>query len=106
MSRFWIGKLTVERKKSLAEKHDGEQTHAHMNKCGLNGRTTRAGCKKSQSQSIRHQLLVREEKRGNFTPALALLSWPAVCSAQGNPLDVTYILIFMNALIAPLKTLP
>lgn len=24
----------------------------------------------------------------------------------GNPLDVTYILIFMNALIAPLKTLP
>lgn len=30
------------------------------------------------------------------------------CRVQhgGNPLDVTYILIFMNALIAPLKTLP
>lgn len=30
------------------------------------------------------------------------------CRVQrgGNPVDVTYILIFMNALIAPLKTLP
>lgn len=25
---------------------------------------------------------------------------------RGKPLDVTYILIFMNALIAPLKALP
>lgn len=33
---------------------------------------------KSPSQSIRRQPLVREEKRGNFTPALALLSWLAV----------------------------
>lgn len=64
------------------------------------------GALKSPSESIRLKLLVREENRGNFTPALALLSWPAACSVGGNPLNVTYILIFMNALIAPLKTLP
>lgn len=64
------------------------------------------GALKSPSESIRLQLLVREENRGNFTPALALLTWPASCSVGGNPLDVTYILVFMNALIAPLKTLP
>lgn len=64
------------------------------------------GALKSPSESIRLKLLVREGNRGNFTPALALLSWPAACSVGGNPLNVTYILIFMNALIAPLKTHP
>lgn len=42
------------------------------------------GALKSPSESIRLKLLVREENRGNFTPALALLSWPAACSGGGG----------------------
>ena len=67
--------------------------------------TTRAlRKKKSPSQSIRQRRLVREGREGrNPTPALS----PECCLVLGaDPLDVTYILIFMNALIAPLKALP
>lgn len=43
------------------------------------------GVKKSPSQSIRRQLLVREEKRGNFTPAVALLSLACHVQRGGKP---------------------
>lgn len=43
------------------------------------------GVKKSPSQSIRRQLLVREEKRGNFTPAVALPSLACHVQRGGKP---------------------
>lgn len=48
----------------------------------------------------------REEERGKLypSPGPAVLACRVQC--EGNPLVVTYILIFMNALIAPLKALP
>lgn len=45
-------------------------------------------------------------KEGKLYPGSGPPELACCVQRGGNPLDVTYILIFMNALIAPLKTLP
>lgn len=90
------------------EQHQGR----HTMKKKASGRITHEGLKKKKKKNITvnqasaaSQGGGKRKKRGNFTPTLARLSWPAACSMGGNSLDVTYVLIFMNALIAPLKAL-
>lgn len=45
-------------------------------------------------------------KEGKLYPSSGPPELACCVQSRGNPLDVTYILIFMNALIAPLKALP
>lgn len=45
-------------------------------------------------------------KEGKLYPGSGPPELACRVQRRGNPLDVTYILIFMNALIAPLKALP
>lgn len=45
-------------------------------------------------------------KEGKLYPGFGSPELACRVQCGGNPLDVTYILIFMNALIAPLKALP